>query len=263
MADTDTTLTSDLPTPRFRIGQTVYRHGTASKAEMLPCPDCLGSRKWAVTTPGGTTLSAPCQRCSERYSSSKLPSLDYVVRTPMVRRLTVGSVRVETDREPDQRIAYMAVETGIGSGSLYYERDLSATEGEALERATAEAAVANLTAAGTPERIEAQELSRLTIDSAAIKNASEAIWSAWYAYRRLREDVEGYIGDMPKGDDREALQDMIDWERDHREAPPLGGLLACVATACETGSVQGLTNWREEFAGLAIFAPDASAEASA
>jgi hypothetical protein len=247
---------SDLPTPRFRIGQVVFLGDTTDQMEAHPCPDCLGSREWTVTTPGGSTLVAPCQRCDSRWTSSDLPSLSYSIKAPTVRSLTIGSVRIETDQMPNERVAYMCVETGIGSGSIYYEHRLSATHEMALAHATATAALANGSRAATPERMAIARLSNLTIESAVIKNAGSSIWNAWWAYRRLREDVDGCIKEMPEGDDRRALEDISAWERDHRRnTPELGQLLERVDSACNSGSIDGLRAWREEFSDLAALAP--------
>lgn len=122
-------------TTKFGIGDTVYWASTVIAQKQHPCPDCLGSREWKATSPAGAEYTFACPRCSERYMRNCDLSLKYSVHEPAVRKMTVGSVR--TDSHEDKPNSYMCRETGVGSGAVYYENDLFATEAEAMRAAEA------------------------------------------------------------------------------------------------------------------------------
>lgn len=111
-------MAADFPTPRYRLGQPVFAASFTTKEESAPCPDCLGTRRWPVTTPGGTALEVECPAC--RYSGPRRGTR--TVYLPRVERLTIGSVRIDT--AGDDAVAYMCEETGVGSGTIWRERDL-------------------------------------------------------------------------------------------------------------------------------------------
>lgn len=218
----------DLPVPKFIIGQTVYRPRVTSTEAQLSCPDCLGTRKWSVTTPGGATFEARCQRCSRDSTLPRgVPGLNFSTHVGVVDRLTIGSVRIDTasTRSP---VEYMATETGIGSGSIYYERDLFEGEDAARSRADSDAAQQNVTAAEKPERVEQAIYSTLTLENATIKAAEDAVWNSWWAYRHLFDDLERYVEAEPGetlADMRANLQWTLEYERGHREPPLLQPVL--------------------------------------
>ena len=108
---------------KFSVGDVVWRAGTTTKKHQHPCPDCLGSRKWTATSPAGKSFEVSCPRCGGGYQSNRDLSLDYTLFAPFVERLTIGSVRTNTEDETE----YMCRETGVGSGSVYRERDMFAT----------------------------------------------------------------------------------------------------------------------------------------
>ena len=105
---------------KFSIGDAVYHASTTTTKKQHPCPDCLGSRKWSATSPAGGSYQFGCPRCGGGYRSEDALSLDYTQFVPIVRKLTIGSVRVDTsDNRP---VSYMCRETGVGSGSVYAEQ---------------------------------------------------------------------------------------------------------------------------------------------
>jgi hypothetical protein len=129
---------------KFDVGSVVWRASTTTEQRHRPCPDCLGSREWTATSPAGAEYKVPCPRCGGGYQSNRDLSLDYVVHAPCAQRLTIGLVKPNGSWDSPPRHQYMAVETGIGSGSLYNEDDLFASEEEALSVAKARADAANL-----------------------------------------------------------------------------------------------------------------------
>jgi hypothetical protein len=90
-----------------------------------------------------------CQTCRSGWFSTGLVS-NWADRAH-IDEVTIGSVRIDTaDENP---VAYMCKETGIGSGSIYYEKNLRATRFEAEELAASEMArVAGLRQAEELER---------------------------------------------------------------------------------------------------------------
>jgi len=106
--------------PKFTIGQTVYFPSWRQDGRVLRCPDCLGTCKWQVTTPAGETFEMTCGTCCPWLDRS---SITEQVFTPIVRKLTIGSVGYEHDGTRET-YRYMARETGVGSGSVYDENHL-------------------------------------------------------------------------------------------------------------------------------------------
>lgn len=238
-----------IPIPRYKIGDTVW-YGTAHKTRKShDCPDCLGTKQWTVTTPAGATLQAECQRCSTGYSSLRdVPSLHYCEYAPEVRRMTIGSVRVDTAETRDSPISYMCVETGVGSGAIYYETKLSPDEAGARALAEVACAIQNEPLAKTPERIEQRHLSSLQVRDAMFTAAERAIWHGWYSYNRLRDEIADALEGAPE-EIREAVSDVLRWENDGREGPPIAQLLAAVRPALD-GRTEVLRKVFEQFKDL-------------
>lgn len=132
-------------TTKFDIGQTVWHANTTTKEFRHKCPDCNDTRAWEAKSPAGSVFAIPCPRCSVQYSAHDELRLKYSKFVPAVQSLTVGSIKASTEIGDgyDAGNTYMCHETGVGSGSVYRERDLFASEGEALVAAQAKADVAN------------------------------------------------------------------------------------------------------------------------
>lgn len=218
----------DLPKPKYAIGDVVYWPSTTRDVEDLPCPDCLGTKKWKVVTPAGTEMEAECQRCA-RGGFRDIPRPQRVVYRPSVRRLTIGSIRIDTAAsETRECVEYMCRETGIGSGSIYRESNLFRTEAEAETAAQSEAMVRTAQEDEKPQALAVRKISHLTLLSALIDEAWHQKWDAWYSYNRLKEDVDGCIGEEATGSAEDRLDDLkraLDWERNYRELPAIGDAL--------------------------------------
>jgi hypothetical protein len=130
-------------TTKFSIGDAVYHAGTTTEQKRHPCPDCLGKRKWDAKAPSGREYQFDCPRCAAGYRSERDISLEYSAFVPRVQRLTIGQVQAR-DGGDNPRNEYMCHETGVGSGSVYYEHDLHATEAEAMAAAEAKASLSNV-----------------------------------------------------------------------------------------------------------------------
>lgn len=219
-----------LPTPKFSIGDVVYWPTTETTKEPMPCPDCLGTRRWKVITPAGTEMEAECQRCSRFGSIADLPRPERLVSKPSVRRLTIGKITASThasygDRD---RVEYMCSETGIGSGSIYQESQLFSTEAEAMAAATAEADKRTAEYASVPKAMSERKLENLTIKDADLEATQSSRWNAWYAYRRLKEGIEEAVNDeggISASERIDTLSEALDWENRGRELPDIGAAL--------------------------------------
>lgn len=230
---------SAVPTPRYQIDQSVWKASTQRKTAQLPCPDCLGSRLWAVRTPAGTQMTTPCQRCAPRYGmnrtpgNSKIPSLMVEVFTPTVSCLTIGSVRIDTAANAREQVAYMCREAGIGSGGVYYEPDLSESREEA-EASAAEMCVAKNTAAHEePEALAAREFAGLAIAPAFRVADWNSVYQAWAVAHWHRETVDTVIENEDKSYNtadaiREYMEERTDGLKryDFIDRHPFEGLLA-------------------------------------
>lgn len=210
-------------TTKYSIGDVVYRSFTMTERKQHPCPDCLGSRKWKATSPAGGEYEFRCPRCAASYTSNNDISLWYTASTPAVQRLTIGSIQVNTapsfDREGNQ---YMCHETGIGSGSVYYESDLHETEEAALLSAKAQADHNNATVEWIVKIYnKALEISDYELDNATLKlakdkasNARSMLYGLNDLFERIKED------DSTRETILEAVDDYkrYDWSRDREKA---------------------------------------------
>lgn len=226
----------DFPLPKYRNGARVWQASTTTQRSDLPCPDCLGTKRWRVTTPAGSELEAECQRCASYGAIRNVPSLTSLKHIATVRGLTIGSVEIKSSVswEGDAKIKYMCIETGVGSGSVYNEHDLFETEDAACAVAEGMANLANTKEAAKPERIEQMTFSHLSLHDAKLKAADDAIWGAWYRYRALRDDVEKALGDDSRSaaELREDLQHHLKWDKGHRvDARPFEKILEAAKTA--------------------------------
>jgi hypothetical protein len=131
---------------KFDVGDTVWFASTVTTQFQHACPDCLDSKEWEAKSPAGSTFKVACPRCSQTYQAHDELRLTYTKYTPNVRKLTIGSVRASTivGDAWNEGNEYMALETGVGSGSVYREPNLFATEADALVAAQAKADAANV-----------------------------------------------------------------------------------------------------------------------
>lgn len=203
---------SDLPTPRYRVGDVVYAPYLDRRTETLPCPDCLGSREWRAVSPAGIEHVVACPRCTDRYAhvgTDRLPSLVIERHAPAARRLTIGSVTAKSHRrwKTDSLVEYMANETGIGSGSVYSEFRLFPDEAGALAVAAIEANEANAKLDERPAVVAARRFAGLTLNPAIDQLTRDAVYDSWRAFRWLRDDVESVLPENSETDS--ALQSEV------------------------------------------------------
>lgn len=200
-------------TTKYAVGDVVWRAATTTVRKRHDCPDCLGSGKWSAKSPAGGEFEFSCPRCSASYQSDRDLSLAYTAHAPLVQRLTIGSIRVNTHPgSHDSGNSYMCVETGVGSGSVYNESDLFETEAEALVAADAMARLAdtsnewvvalyNKTLSLSDYEIDS---AKLKLANAAASNARSALWNIGYLFDQIEEAA-----------DKEAIAELVRWYRDY------------------------------------------------
>ena len=119
---------------KVEIGDTVYLARPTRAPITVECPDCRGTREWTVSAPGREDWVVGCQTCYRHgYPWGSRGTVEYAGFSSHVEELTIGSVRLNT--ADDRPVSYMCTETGVGSGSVYYETDLFATHEDAAEAA--------------------------------------------------------------------------------------------------------------------------------
>jgi endogenous inhibitor of DNA gyrase (YacG/DUF329 family) len=179
----------------YDIGDTVFNASTMTETFAHPCPDCLGSRKWKATSPAGGEFEVECPRCGSGYQSNRALNLRYVKHTPYVRKLTIGSFKAAArtgSGHYDDGNSYMCVETGVGSGSVYNERDLYRTGAEALAASKIKAAFANEDQAGwvAKQYAETVKFSDYQLKDAQMEAALDAARYSQVRIGILIEDIE-------------------------------------------------------------------------
>ena len=212
---------------KYSVGDTVWHANTTPETRQHPCPACLGTRKWAATSPVGNEYTLPCPRCTVNYSAHDELSLKYTAFTAAPCKLTIGSIR--HDSKPfsgGSATQYMCVETGVGSGTIYDEDLLFPTEQEATVAATARAAVSNSAMKHIVDRYNRTlDISDYQFENALLKKAADAQREA----RSLLYNLSDLFVAINEADDKDAILEAVDeykrWslERDveaTRLAPP-------------------------------------------
>ena len=223
---------NDLPTPKYRLGQKVWLATVESTQGQHDCPDCLGSKVWAVESPAGLKTTVSCPRCSGSYfrNDSKIPSLNYQKYVPITRVLTIGSIEAKTHSySGSDRITYMAHETGVGSGRTYREVDLFDSEADARAAAEVLARERQEEISERPEALKSLHMSSMTCDMAAHALSWSSIYDAWATARDYCEIVDRIAEDDGKVTD-EDIEDLLECrkEKPWREKHPLATMIEAV-----------------------------------
>ncbi|WP_380778030.1 hypothetical protein [Sphingomonas sp. R86520] len=195
------------PTPMFAIGETVYVASVERQTEKLPCPDCLGAKKWAVLSPAGGEFTTDCPRCSKSYYGNRdLPSLDveHWAGKALARTLTGMELHV------GQAVKYRSSISGSSSW-IVRESEAWRTEAEAQAIADSKAAEKNTEAAEKPEVLNARHFADLTLDEGKWDAFKNGVWNTQYhasnIVAKVREAVEGEDGEEAPNN-TEALENL-------------------------------------------------------
>lgn len=126
---------------KFNNGDVVYYADVSEAYTSTPCAECAGTGRLKIE---GKTYTIACRDCNGRGSFSRSEL------APAAALRTIGQIRVEIKDSPGKPghstfsnygpqsgrdETYMCIETGVGSGSVFYAADLFHTEAEALDRA--------------------------------------------------------------------------------------------------------------------------------
>lgn len=191
-----------VPTPKFAQGDKVFYADAHMTSHTVECPDCGGTGKWPITSPAGHAFTIGCARCRYNYGFREPEmSLSWPTFTGTVKELTIGSVRINTSE--DDPISYMCLETGVGSGSVYYERDFYADKDTAKKAADGKAQVSNLSHKG----VRTAALTALPNVHLTYENALEAAYEK--RWREMRYRIGYLISDLEDAADINEIPAII------------------------------------------------------
>lgn len=117
-------------TPKFQIGDQVWRPTFESSVEWVTCPDCGGTGRLRVTFHDETTVSIDCQNCSVGYDPPT-GKVKVYVRRPEAHQGVISGIEVEPDK-----VTYR-LGRGLHSSWLVEEDALSIDHDGAFEKAVA------------------------------------------------------------------------------------------------------------------------------
>ena len=186
---------------KYSIGDVVYHAAIHQTTKQHPCPDCKGEGKWKAISPAGSEYQFSCPRCSANFQSNHALSLRYQSYAPFVSALTIGSVRVDT--ASDRRVEYMCVETGVGSGSIYYEGDLFPSHEEATTVAQIRAAEADKSVEWVAKLYD----TTLHLSDYELSNAEREANRAEHSEKMYR--IRDFFDNLEWSDDAGAMRDEI------------------------------------------------------
>jgi hypothetical protein len=220
---------SDLPEPKFLVGQAVWLPDTTMEEATLPCPDCLGTKVWRVETPAGGSYEVACQRCAGGYTFNRQDDV-----APLQYRRAVASPKAHVIKSVEVRT------NDFGDGPMvrydgYAESSLFVDEAGALAASQLRASEHNAKIDATPEMLAARNIGKLKIDDAKYDQFANGLWNAWYAYNSLIEKLDAHLEDKTTlgKDDTEYLKSDIRWEVEYRakDERPLDTLVEAVRCA--------------------------------
>jgi hypothetical protein len=210
-------------TTKYSEGEAVYFGTTISEKRKHDCPDCLGDKKWKVTSPAGTDYTFQCPRCTAPYMHNSNLSLAYQAYAPAAHRLTIGSVQYNTAATAwDKSARYMCHETGIGSGTIYSEENLFYTESAALEYAAHKAEEQNSTIPNIVNRYnETLKISDYQLCNAMIVDAKKQMsdsMSLLYNLQELQNNIIDGAETLQEAQDYFAEYMAREWDKDKADA---------------------------------------------
>lgn len=212
MATAPHTLTA--PVPRFAIGDVVYVAAVERSVEQLPCPDCLGTKKWTVKSPAGGEYTTACPRCGDTYSlRNDMPSLKVECWVGKANRRVITGMELHAGRTPEYRS-----EIGQGSSWIVHEDKAWLTEAEAQAVADAQAADKNVVTAEKPEVLTSRHVASLTLDEGRWDQFKNGVWNSHYhagaLFERVREALDGEDGNEERTTSQiiEDLREASRWD---------------------------------------------------
>lgn len=220
---------TEIPTPRFKVGDTIWYADIERVRKQHPCPDCLGSKVWRAVTPAGSEIEFPCLRCSPGFNrNDEIPSLEYseFVARPVPMTIASIEVRTGTFAHDDWRSNITYFNQDGCCGTTIAEHRAFASEEDAMISARLKAAEANEPVISAA-KLKAARMSSFTYRDAGMEKARRDVWNAWYAPRCLLDQITSLIDDKVltprekvegfeeayrdyRGNDRDAPSEQID-----------------------------------------------------
>ena len=197
---------------KYSVGDKVWFATTDTETKQHPCPDCLDTKAWTAKSPAGDEFTFACPRCAAGYSSFDKLSLKYTAAVPRARRLTIGSIRHESQTAFNRgaKTSYMCKETGVGSGSIYDEHRLFETEEAALEAAALMAADQNKSGWIAERYNRTLEISDYQLTSARLKEVQELLSRAGSLFWNINDLFES----IQEASDKDAILEAVDEYRE-------------------------------------------------
>lgn len=152
-------------TPKFKLGDQVWRPTFQSRAAWITCPDCGGTGRLRVTFHDETTVSIECQNCAKGFEPPT-GKVHIYERTPEAHMATVSGMEIEAGK-----ITYR-LSTALGNGYIVEEDSLATDHAEALVKARA---IADEAAAEELRRIHRKE-----------KDTRTWAWNASYHRKEIK-----------------------------------------------------------------------------
>lgn len=169
---------------RFQVGDRVWVASSNGGPVVSQCPDCLGTCAWEARLPNGEVLSIGCPRCERGLEGSTGRVSEVYESRGVALPMTVGSIQTNTREKDGRQVCYMMEETGVGSGTLWYDELVFTDQASALEFAAAQAIRRNaeMTEANIRNGFESRKRNRAGGHAAYARSE----------IARLRKEIERY-----------------------------------------------------------------------
>lgn len=115
-------------TTKYSIGDKVWIGRTQWQDKSIVCPECVNGYI-KIQLKSGQESHAKCPVC---YGRGRYAVWDFY---PSVEEFTIGSVGYDSASPPEEQFSYMCIETGVGTGSIWYEHNIFTTKEEAEQYA--------------------------------------------------------------------------------------------------------------------------------
>jgi uncharacterized protein YbaR (Trm112 family) len=220
----------DAPTPKYKIGDTVWSATTERQTDRLPCPDCKGEQVWNVRSPAGEAFTCACPRCCRTYSfRDDMPSLDVDRYEPKAIKHVITGVSVDTDRAGFGEAIEYRSRAASGGSYILYEGKVYDSEETALVVAKLMAAEKQTEYEAEPRALTSRHFSSLSMNEGKFDQHKNGLWSAHYhagnLLERVKTALDGEDGSEERSPDQviEDLRDATRWDfKYHIENMPLG-----------------------------------------
>jgi uncharacterized protein YbaR (Trm112 family) len=227
----------EAPTPKYKIGDSVWLASTESTTERLPCPDCKGEKVWQVQSPAGEQFTCACPRCQTTYSfRNGMPSLDVQRVKPVVECRVITGISLDAaSGEFRDAIEYRSSNSSC-SWRTMKEAEMYDSEEAAMRVAKLKAAERNTALDEEPQILRSRHFSSLSMQEGKFDQYKNGLWSAHYhagdLLQRVNAALDGEDGDEERNPDAiiEDLREAVRWDFSyHVEHMPLREFFAAAS----------------------------------